>query len=270
MCLRHWRSLPKRMQAAIWASYRVGQCDDWRISHAYVEAAKAAVRWAAEWEGIEADVSVYDMLDPERKVPLSALMTPWQRHVQKWDSCTRCELCHGRDKVCLARGSLPATVCFIAEAPGDSEDTLGKPLVGPAGKKMDAIIKRAAIEAGKWDADRDDTTFSKCFTNLVGCFPREQKRNGNGEPEPEHIQACAPRLDELVRMAKPKLIVCVGGPAEAWIMGVKKGKRHLIPWYDGKLTAITHPAAVLRANSAQQGLMVKRMVVTLVDAFEGL
>lgn len=64
MCRHHWFSLPKPMRDAIWRTYRPGQCDDWNISHEYAEAARAAVRYIAEKEGKEADVSVYDMLDP--------------------------------------------------------------------------------------------------------------------------------------------------------------------------------------------------------------
>jgi hypothetical protein len=67
MCKRHWYMLPKRMRDAIWASYREGQCDDWNISHEYANAARAAVKFIADKEGVEPDFSVYDMLDPKRK-----------------------------------------------------------------------------------------------------------------------------------------------------------------------------------------------------------
>lgn len=66
MCLKHWRGLPKKMKDEIWRTYRVGQCDDWQISHEYAEAARGAIRFIAEKEGVVADTSVYDMLDPER------------------------------------------------------------------------------------------------------------------------------------------------------------------------------------------------------------
>lgn len=67
MCRRHWFMLPKRMRDRIWRAYRPGQCDDWQISHEYAEAAREAVRFIANREGVEADVSVYDMLDPVRE-----------------------------------------------------------------------------------------------------------------------------------------------------------------------------------------------------------
>lgn len=64
MCRKHWYMLPKRMRDRIWAAYRHGQCDDWKISHEYAEAAREAVRHLAQREGVEPDVRVYDMLDP--------------------------------------------------------------------------------------------------------------------------------------------------------------------------------------------------------------
>ena len=64
MCKKHWFSLPKRMQARIWQTYREGQCEDWQISHAYANAAREAVCFVAAKEGRDADVRVYDVLDP--------------------------------------------------------------------------------------------------------------------------------------------------------------------------------------------------------------
>ena len=63
MCKQHWFMLPKNMRDAIWDTYRIGQCDDWDISHAYANAARAAVRLIAQREDVEADVAIYDMLD---------------------------------------------------------------------------------------------------------------------------------------------------------------------------------------------------------------
>ncbi len=69
MCRKHWFSLPKRLRDAIWATYRDGQYDDWEISHRYAEAAKSAVVFVANKEGISGEeiakaVQVYDFLDP--------------------------------------------------------------------------------------------------------------------------------------------------------------------------------------------------------------
>ncbi len=67
MCKKHWFSLPRVLRNAIWNTYRPGQCDDWNVSHEYAEAAREAVRYVAQKEGVEPDVAVYDMLDPKGK-----------------------------------------------------------------------------------------------------------------------------------------------------------------------------------------------------------
>jgi hypothetical protein len=58
--------LPKNLRDAIWANYRPGQCDDWNITHGYAEAARNAVRFIANKDGVVPDVSVYDILDPKK------------------------------------------------------------------------------------------------------------------------------------------------------------------------------------------------------------
>ena len=66
MCRRHWFSLPKRLRDEIWRTYRRGQCDDWNITQAYSEAAKACVRFVAAKDGIAPDLRVYEWLEPGR------------------------------------------------------------------------------------------------------------------------------------------------------------------------------------------------------------
>ena len=62
-CRRHWFMLPRPLRNDIWKTYRVGQCDDWQISHAYANAARSAVRFLAAKDGVEPDTSIYDALD---------------------------------------------------------------------------------------------------------------------------------------------------------------------------------------------------------------
>lgn len=70
MCGPHWRMVPARVRARVWRHYRRGQCDDWKITHEYAEAARDAVRAVAEKEGrsdkeVAKACRVYDMLDPK-------------------------------------------------------------------------------------------------------------------------------------------------------------------------------------------------------------
>lgn len=200
------------------------------------------------------------------------VLSSFQTHVAAWEDCERCGSCKTRQRVVLVRGTLPCDVLFVGEAPGESEDTVGKPFVGPAGKLLDRIV-----------AEGLGPLRTRAFTNLVGCIPREDGTRKAAEPDGDEILACSPRLREVVEMAKPRLIVCVGKLAETWLDtrhlhnvwklpppdGTKLHKSTLLhPGSDIPRVAITHPAAILRANIVQRGLMVQRCVVTLQNAAE--
>lgn len=171
------------------------------------------------------------------------------RHCQKWKNCKRCLLCKKRNRVVLARGMVPAPVLFVGEAPGASEDVLGKPFCGPAGKLLDQIIERAI-----------DAQYDYALTNLVACIPIGADGNKMQEPPEEAIEACKSRLKEFVEMCKPKLIVDVGKLAAKW--GPAKHGVDSIQ--------IIHPAAILRMDVSQRGLAIQRSIVTISDAVDEL
>jgi hypothetical protein len=47
MCRHHWFRVPAKIQRAVWAAYRRGQCDDMSPSEAWHEAADAAIGYVA-------------------------------------------------------------------------------------------------------------------------------------------------------------------------------------------------------------------------------
>ncbi len=180
-------------------------------------------------------------------------MSRWVRHKEKWSVCQRCELCDTRSSVVLARGNLPADILFVGEAPGRGEDVLGKPFIGPAGKLLDRIIANSLPPRAK-----------KAFTNLISCIPLDVDGNKVNEPDKQHVYACADRLNELVKLANPAVIVMVGKLSAKWVPKVVLGEL-----LDNVLTTqITHPAAILRANVSQKGLAVQQTAVALSTVWE--
>jgi DNA polymerase len=162
---------------------------------------------------------------------------------------------------------VPSPILFIGEAPGVSEDLLGKPFCGPAGKLLDKIIERGID--GQWDY---------ALTNLVACIPIDEEGNKTQEPSEEAIEACAPRLREFVRLCKPRLIVLVGKLAKKRTVGASQFRlddKPLQPeWMDRNefmwFTDIIHPAAILRMDISQRGLAIQRSIVAISDAIEEL
>ena len=192
-----------------------------------------------------------------KPLPLS-LDQRYKLHVSEWKDCNRCELALTRGRVVIGRGALPADIVFIGEAPGASENVVGIPFVGPAGKLFDQIITRAI----------PDGAFTYAITNLVGCIPRNDEGNKIGQPDADHIEACSSRLKEFVEMANPKLIVRVGKLATDFTQPMYK---HTVKFKSGiRMASIDHPAHILRMTIAQQGMATQRAVVVIKNALEEL
>jgi len=66
-CKRHWFMVPKLIRDRIWAAYRNGQCDDWKPSAEYCQAARDAVIAVAKKEGKTPDTALYDIFENSAK-----------------------------------------------------------------------------------------------------------------------------------------------------------------------------------------------------------
>lgn len=193
-------------------------------------------------------------------MPASSL-SPWEAFKAKWRNCSQCELCNVRRNIVLAKGKIPCDVLFVGEAPGQSEDVLGIPFVGPAGHLLDSQIREALENSGK-------TELRLAYTNLVCCIPKEGGQKV-GEPPKESIQSCEPRLVEFMSICKPRLVVCVGDLAEKYLpdfetTGGSRFRQNFV------MVSITHPAAILRAEIVRKPLMEQKVIVTLECAFRDL
>lgn len=192
-------------------------------------------------------------------------MTPLQRHNDRWqDGCGAAECGIRGTRVCVPRangpqGRIPCDVLFVGEAPGEGENTFGVVLVGPAGHLFDRMRDRALRGLGlTWAA-----------TNVVGCIPRNPAEGGKfTEPSYEQVQSCKPRLEELVTLCRPRMIVQMGKTAEQW---TEQGYKHSPRFPAGvKYVKVYHPAYILRLNPAQLPLERQRWSVVVRTAAESL
>ena len=207
-------------------------------------------------------------------MPPKVQLSPYKQHAQKWSNCKQCPLHETRRNVVLLRGKLPCDILFVGEAPGTNEDDSGMPFWGPAGNLLEQLIEAAQVV----------TTLPKAFelrlafTNLCACIPLDPETGRKTvEPPEEAIEACEPRLIEAVRLSKPRTIVCVGKLARKRLSGeamFSDNGEDPAPWMKPGVWInwweITHPAAILRAPKANQGLMEQNVVVTLAEAMEEL
>lgn len=186
--------------------------------------------------------------------------TPFQAHKARWMGCKRCPLHKGRDKVVIYRGDIPCRILFVGEAPGTSEDSLGVPFKGVAGHILDSIIEDALSIS-----ERPRPRMG--FANMVACIPLDDDGAKTHKPRHECIIECAPRLRELIGIAKPEWIVCVGDVAEAYLMGEK---HQITDFPRSRMTHITHPAAITYMNIIAQGNAKQKCSVRIAEVLREL
>lgn len=186
-------------------------------------------------------------------------MTKFQLHCQTWKDGCGADICSMVDRIVLARGKIPCDVLLIGEAPGEAENVLGTPFVGPAGKLLDHVMDRAL----------NGRQLRLAFTNIVGCIPREEDRKKAVEPDPDSIVKCQPRLTEFIQLASPKLVIMVGKLSTEWLSGKWKDSLSLKE-FGIKGVSIDHPAFILRSHVAGQGLLVQKAIVTVSNALDEL
>lgn len=161
-------------------------------------------------------------------------MEKWEELEQTCLQCTRCGLCNGRNHVVFGVGKKDSDILFVGEGPGEQEDLLGEPFVGPAGKLLDDMLSII-------DLDR-----SKVYiANIVKCRPPR-----NRDPQEDEQEACIGYLRKQVALIQPKIIVCLGRIAARKIIAPEyRITRDHGTWINRGgvwLTAIYHPSALLR------------------------
>lgn len=194
-------------------------------------------------------------------------VSPFALHVHKWRQGCGSEICSRASNVCHMRGELPCDLLLIGEAPGETENTTGYPFTGPAGILLDEILEKSiggvVVDAGSITEDdvSDGEPLRLGWCNLVGCIPYDEEMTKAGEPDQETIDRCAPRLQEIIDMASPRLIVCVG--RLAWNNVNPRYKQAITIPKHVKVVEIVHPEAILRAPNAQKPYMIDRCMMVL-------
>jgi len=157
-------------------------------------------------------------------------------------ACRRCRLWEPATQTVFGEGPAGARILFIGEQPGDQEDVIGRPFVGPAGQLLDRAMEEARI-------DRRTIYITNAVKHFK--FVRRGSRRIHERPETEEMKACGFWLDvERVRIA-PKLVVLMGATAARSVLGraVTIGRERgrpfaLSPTETGFITV--HPSFLLR------------------------
>lgn len=156
-----------------------------------------------------------------------------------------CALKRTATRLVFSDGNPEARVMLVGEAPGADEDRQGKPFVGRAGQLLDMMLGSIGLGRG-----------SVYIANVVPWRPP-----GNRTPTPQETAICLPFIQRQIELARPAVLVCLGGSAVQTLLGEKQGiTRTRGRWYDYGLPddtriaglAMLHPAYLLRAPAQKK------------------
>jgi len=148
------------------------------------------------------------------------------------------EPCETASRCVPGEGNPQAAVMFVGEAPGATEDQLGRPFVGRAGKLLDELLAEAGLVRGDvW------------ITNVVKARPPK-----NRDPKAPEVAHWMPVLQQEVELIRPRLIVPLGRHAlKHFAPAAKIGEVHG-RLTDGNLFPLYHPAAAMYNASLKETL----------------
>jgi len=152
---------------------------------------------------------------------------------QEYSTCTKCPaLCQSRSQVVFGSGNPKAEVILIGEAPGANEDKQGIPFCGMSGQVLNELLNAVGLS-------REDIF----ITNTILCRPQD-----NRNPAKDEVENCRDRLDKLIQIMQPKVIVTIGNFATERILG-KKGitslRGKIFENAGRKIVPVIHPANYL-------------------------
>jgi uracil-DNA glycosylase family 4 len=142
------------------------------------------------------------------------------------------EPCTTASRMVPGEGNPSAAVMFVGEAPGATEDELGRPFVGRAGRLLGELLAEA-------DLVREDVW----ITNVVKARPPK-----NRDPKAAEVAHCMPWLERELELIRPRLVVPLGRHALKHFAPLARiGDVHgaAVPAGAYELFPLYHPAAAM-------------------------
>ena len=163
-------------------------------------------------------------------------------------ACTACDLWKTATQTVFGEGASRATIMIVGEQPGDQEDRVGRPFVGPAGKLLDEALAQVGI-------DRATVYVTNVVKHFKWTASDRGKRRIHKKPRQSEIEACSPWLEAELHTVKPKILVCMGAIAAQALLGkhfsVTRNHGQAVESPHARFVIATmHPSSILRAIDA--------------------
>src|SRR3954451_8433905 len=195
-------------------------------------------------------------LEAERAVaPGGNLRASWEALLKDARKCTRCDLYKHATQAVFGEGPLDASIMFVGEQPGDQEDLVGRPFVGPAGQLFDAALEKAGI-------DRSTVYVTNAVKHFK--FVLRGKRRIHNKPDAGEITACRWWIEHERELLRPLVTVALGATAahslfgKAMAIGRNRGVPLKLP-DDSECWITVHPSFLLRIPEEERKLQEKKL-----------
>ncbi|MEP2775199.1 MAG: uracil-DNA glycosylase [Luteolibacter sp.] len=151
-----------------------------------------------------------------------------------------------RETLVFATGDPDAQIMLVGDAPGYNEEKEQEPFVGPAGQKLNDILKAMGLH-------REQVYIS----NLVKYRPSlPRQTTNNRKPTSSEMAACLPLIMAEISVVKPKLILALGGTAAEGLLGLEGTVGTMREkWHDlsGTPARVTyHPSYLLQSGGSNE------------------
>lgn len=148
-----------------------------------------------------------------------------------------------RETMVFATGNPDARIMLVGEAPGHEEERRLEPFVGPAGRKLDDILRAMGF-----------TRQEVYISNIVKFRPATLRQTTNNrKPDSAEIASCLPFVRAEVGIVRPACVIALGATAAEGLLGkampvaAMRGAWHE---FEGVPVRVTyHPSYLLRSDS---------------------
>jgi uracil-DNA glycosylase len=173
--------------------------------------------------------------EARRRATSASSLDELRQLLQGFDGCG---LKQTASRLVFADGQPGARIMMVGEAPGAEEDREGVPFVGRSGQLLDRMLTAVGLK-------RADVYIA----NVIPWRPP-----GNRTPTPQETAICLPFIERQIELARPDVLVCLGGPSAQTLLRQREGIMRLRGnWFSYRAgereipaLATLHPAYLLR------------------------
>jgi len=175
--------------------------------------------------------------------------------------CRGCPLHRDATQTVFGAGAADARVMLLGEQPGEQEDRLGRPFVGPAGKLLDRALEEAGLSA--------DAYVTHAVRHFTFTRAELRRRRTHRAPTLREMAARGPWPAAGPAVVRPAPVVILGATAGRALFGssFRGGEargallEREIHGRPEKLVATVHPSSVLRARDEEERASAYRGLV---------